>query len=94
MRPARRYVGTPSDLDYGGMETRRVNRTTGAIWYRHEEIDISTTLGGWSVGLSPREDDLIEVWFSKLLLGHLDSTTASFQAARSGGLEAGQPNSE
>jgi len=89
---ARAYAGTPEDLDYGGIPTRRVNRTTGIICYRQEEILISMALGGWSVGLSPREDDLVEVWFSKLLLGHLDPSTASFQAARSGGLEAGQPN--
>ena len=91
-RSARRYTGTPEDLDYGGMQTRKVNRTTGRIWYHHEEIPLSVAVGGWSVGLSPRADGLIEVWFSKLLLGHLEPTTASFQAARSGGLKAGQPN--
>lgn len=92
-RPSVRvYAGTPEDLDYGTMQTRRVKRTTGTICYHREEILISSALGGWSVGLSPREDGLVEVWFSKLLLGHLDPTTASFQAARSGGLEAGQPN--
>jgi transposase InsO family protein len=89
---ARAYEGTPEDLDYGGMETRRVKRQTGEIGYRQERILISTAVGGWSVGLSAREDGFIEVWFSRLLLGHLDPTTASFQAARSGGLEAGQPN--
>ena len=73
------------------MPTRKVNRTTGIICYRQEEIRISMAVGGWSVGLSPREDGLIEVWFSKLLLGHLDPTTVSFHAARSGGVEAGQP---
>jgi len=91
---ARAYAGTPEDLDYGGMLTRKVNRQTGVIWYRQAEIRISTALGGWSVGLSPRADGLIEVWFSKLLLGHLDPTTVSFQAARSGGLEAGQPETK
>ena len=91
---ARAYVGTPVDLDYGGMPTRKVNRTTGIICYRLEEIRISMALGGWSVGLSPREDGLLEVWFSKLLLGHLDPSTASFHAARSGGVEAGQPEPE
>ena len=80
---ARTYTGTPEDLDYGGMETRRVKRKSGAIFYRNEKILISAALGGWSVGLSAREDGLVEVWFSKLLLGHLDPTTASFQAARS-----------
>jgi transposase InsO family protein len=91
---ARAYEGTPEDLDYGGMETRRVNRQNGQIVYGQEQIQISTAVGGWSVGLSAREDGLREVWFSRLLLGHLDPTTASFKAARSGGLEAGQTNPE
>ena len=94
-RPSpRAYEGTPEDLDYGSMETRKVRRKTGVIGYRKERIPISTAIGGWSVGLSAREDGLVEVWFSKLLLGHLDPTTASFKAARSGGLEAGQTNPE
>jgi len=91
---ARAYEGTPQDLDYGGMETRRVHHHTGVIIYRQQPIQISTAVGGWSVGLSAREDGLREVWFSRLLLGHLDPTTASFKAARSGGLEAGQTNPE
>jgi putative transposase len=92
-RPSgRAYEGTPEDLDYGGMETRKVRHRTGVIGYRNQRILISAALAGWSVGLSAREDGLVEVWFSKLLLGHLDPTTASFKAARSGGLEAGQTN--
>ncbi|WP_367872746.1 helix-turn-helix domain-containing protein [Luteolibacter sp. Populi] len=91
---ARRYEGTPDELDYGGMETRRVNPRGGTISHRGEKILISTALGGWSVGLSPRPDGLIEVWFAGLLVGHLDETTASFAAARPGGGEAGQPVAE
>ena len=94
-RPSpRAYEGTPEDLDYGGMETRKVKRRTGEIVYCKERIGISTAVGGWSVGLSACESGLIEVWFSRLLLGHLDPTTASFKAARSGGLEAGQTTPE
>ena len=89
---ARAYEGTPEDLDYGGMETRRVHRRTGLIVYRQQPIQISSTLGGWSVGLCGREDGLLEVWFSRLWLGLLDPTTASFQSAPWGGLEAGQTN--
>jgi len=89
---ARAYEGTPEDLDYSGMEMRRVKRKSGAIFYRNEKILISAALADWSVGLSTREDGWVEVWFSRLLLGHLDPTTASFKAARSGGLEAGQTN--
>lgn len=86
----RPYTGTPTDLDYGGMQTRRVHRKSGAIRYQNEPIMISTALSDWSVGLSPCQDDQVEVWFSRLLLGHLDPKTAGFQAAPWGGLEAGK----
>jgi hypothetical protein len=91
---ANAYQGTPEDLDYGAMASRKVNKSSGGIYYEGAFYIVSTVVGGWSVGLSPREDGLVEVWFSKLLLGHLDPTTASFQAARPGGLEAGQPDKQ
>ena len=91
---ARAYVGTPADLDYGGMQTRKVTRNTGEICYRNAGILISAALGGWSVGLSECENGFVEVWFSKLLVGHLDPTTASFKPAQLGGLKAGQTNPE
>ena len=73
----RRYAGTPEDLDYGGMATRRVHERQGTISFGNERIAISAALGGWSVGLSPCLDqDLQEVWFSRLLVGHLDEKTA------------------
>jgi len=79
---SRPYEGTPEDIDYGGMEPRRVHRNSGAIVYRQEPIFLSRSLGGWSVGLSGRPDGLIDVWFSTVLLGHLDPQTASFQGAK------------
>jgi hypothetical protein len=89
-RSARKFEGTPEDIDYGGMETRKVQRRSGAIGYRKERIAITTAIAGWSVGLSPQADGRVEVWFSKLLLGHIDPETSSFKAARPGRLEAGQ----
>lgn len=87
----RRYVGTPEDLDYGGMATRRVNARLGCISHGGESIAISSALGGWSVGLCPCLDqDLQEVWFSRLLVGHLDETTASFKPIHPNGRGAGQ----
>jgi transposase InsO family protein len=89
-RSERAYEGTPADIDYGGMETRKVQPNSGVIGYRREKIMITTAVAGWSVGLSPQVNGLVEVWFSKLLLGHIDPETSSFQAARPGRLEAGQ----
>ena len=77
---SRRYAGTPEDLDYGGMATRRVHEKHGCICHGNERIAISSALGGWSVGLCPcPNEDLQEVWFSQLLVGHLEEKTASFR---------------
>jgi putative transposase len=80
-RSERGYEGTPDDIEYGGMDCRKVNRQCGTICYGTERIFLSTAIGGWSVGLSPRQDGLVEVWFSKLLLGHIDPQTSSFHPA-------------
>jgi transposase InsO family protein len=89
-RSGRGYKGTPKEIDYGGMETRKVREKTGEIGYRRERIMITSAIGGWTVGLSPQENGLVEVWFSKLLLGFIDPGSASFKAAQLGRLEAGQ----
>lgn len=90
----RRYAGTPEDLDYGGMATRRVHEQHGCICHGNERITISSALGGWSVGLRPCPDeDLQEVWFSQLLVGHLEEKTASFRPAYRGP-KTGQPTTE
>lgn len=93
-RSARKYEGTPTELDYGGMETRKVRATSGVIGYRKERIMITSAIGGWSVGLSPQANGLVEVWFSKMLLGHINPETASFKAAQLGRFEAGQSEME
>jgi len=78
-RPSERpYEGTPDELDYGKMDTRRVMRRTGTIRYGGARIPISGTLGGWNVGLAPRNDGQIEVYFSNLLLGLIDPHTCAF----------------
>jgi transposase InsO family protein len=83
----RRYEGTPERIDYGAMESRQVN-AVGYIDYKGGRYPISRAVGGWSVGVSPREDGLVEVWFSKLLLGHIDPATESFAAVRTDGRKA------
>jgi putative transposase len=89
-RSERAYAGAPQEIDYGGAQTRLVNHNTGAIKYEGTSLFITTALGGWCVGLKPRNDNMVEVWFSRLLLGHIDPPTASFQAVRTDSLEAGQ----
>ena len=78
-RPSeRQYEGTPEALDYGKMIARRVNRTQGMIQYQGEYIRLSTALGGWNVGLAPKQSGEVEVWFAELLLGHIDPQTSGF----------------
>jgi len=82
-RPSQRvYQGTPGELDYGGMETRRVAKQRGSIKYQGEQIPISAALEGWNVGLAPKATGEVEVWFANLLLGHIDSETSGFTPIR------------
>jgi putative transposase len=86
----RHYEGSPEDLDYPGMEARRVS-PAGMIKWHGIALFISASLVGWSVGLKPRSDGSREVWFGRLLLGWIDNKSESFQRATGEGpLEAGQ----
>lgn len=85
----RPWSGTPDDIDYGAMGTRKVNKV-GAIRFEGECLILSTTLAGWSVGLNPLPEGLIEVWFAELMIGHIDPETSGFHAVRPQRMEAGQ----
>ncbi len=74
---ARKYEGTPEDLDYPQMCTRRVS-PRGTIQVEGHGLFLSTSLAGWSVGLKPIAEDLMEVWFGRLLLGQIDLSTSNF----------------
>lgn len=76
-RSARRWEGTPEGLDYEGLITRRVQKR-GIIGFEDQKYFISTALAGWDVGLKRRSDATCEVYFAKLVVGHLELTTASF----------------
>ncbi len=73
----RKWEGTPDQLDYEGLMTRRV-KGTGHICFENQLVFLSTALHGWDVGLKPLRDGTLEVYFARLLLGHLDPETASF----------------
>jgi putative transposase len=76
-RSNRAYAGTPEDLLYPGMESRRVV-SHGRIAWKGQRIFISTALAGWSVGLEPSGPNHWNVWFGRLLLGQLEDSSASF----------------
>lgn len=82
-RPSpRAFTGTPESIDYGGMETRKVHNRLGTIVVGKDPIPISSALAGWNVGLCPTPDGELEIWFAKLLIGHVDPRTASFRPIR------------
>ncbi len=77
VKSERKYQGTPEDLEYPQMCPRRVS-PTGAIKVDGQRFFLSTSLAGWSVGLKPIAEDLLEVWFGRLLLGQIDLATSNF----------------
>jgi transposase InsO family protein len=88
-RSQRVYTGTPEDLEYRGMASRRV-QSHGRISWNRQGIFSSTALQGWSVGLERGEGDHWNVWFGRLLLGRLEGSTASFvRTEGNGGTPAG-----
>ena len=48
---------------------------------RLTKLIVKHALAGWSVGLKPVEQEQLEVWFARLLLGWIDPKTASFRRA-------------
>jgi transposase InsO family protein len=88
----KRYEGTPEDLEYPGMASRKVSNEGDITWER-ASFFIGASLAGWPVGLRSLINGTLEVWFGRLLLGWIDPATESFQRAASRPLEAGQPQS-
>lgn len=75
----RKYEGTPHDIAYPGMISRRVNKR-GYISYEKHLIPISTAVSGWSVGLKPLDNDHLEVFFADQYLGQIELSTLSMVA--------------
>jgi hypothetical protein len=77
----RKYEGTPEDLEYRQMCSRRVS-AGGTIKLDGQSIFLSRALSGWSVGLKPIAQDRLEVWFGRLLLGEIDPPASNFIRAQ------------
>jgi transposase InsO family protein len=73
----RTYEGTPDELDYPQMCTRRVG-SDGVIKVDGHPLFLTTALAGWNVGLKPTAQERLEVWFGRLLLGEIDLTASNF----------------
>jgi len=87
---AKKYEGTPDDLEYPGMTSRKITHD-GTLKLAGVAHFIGTSLVGWSVGIKPLANGTMEVFFGRLLLGWINPATESFQRAASRPLEAGQP---
>lgn len=75
--PSKRiWRGTPEEIEYEGMASRRVDQN-GMFSYEGHRIFLSTALRGWNIGLKGGEEHL-EVHFSRLKLGTLEADTAAF----------------
>ena len=87
-RSSIRYQGLPEDLSYEALPQSRRISSHGLLKWQGHSIFISEALCGWSVGLDPQADGLIDVYFADLLLGQLEPATFSFLRAASGPKEA------
>jgi len=61
------------------MGSRKVN-ASGVIKWESERYFLSTSLAGWNVGLQS-VNHVVNVWFGRVLLGQIDSSSASFLRA-------------
>jgi len=75
----RKYDGTPAALQYEAMGSRKVT-ASGKIKWRGEHYFLTTSLAGWNVGVQS-VNEVLNVWFGRLLLGQIDSSSASFLRA-------------
>ena len=78
-KSARKWEQPEPEIEYEGMETRKV-ASTGKIKYGMVSYLVSTALRERYVGLKTRSDGRLEVYYAKVLLGHMDERTESFQA--------------
>ena len=74
---ARRYNRAEVQLSYPGMANRMVDKN-GMLSWKDQKVFLTRSLAGWQVGLQGTQKDQLEVWFGRLLLGHLDPLNASF----------------
>ena len=74
-----RYKGTPEELSYPSMDQRKVHKNHGTIRLENESYMLSSSLGGWHVGIKSVSKTISEIWFSHLLIGHIDHAQRAFK---------------
>ena len=82
-RSARRLPLTPVLIEYGtGFFVRKVS-TTGGIKWTGQQIQLTSALAGFEVGLRLASADRLEVWFNYLQIGAINLQTYRFGSAPS-----------
>ena len=74
---SRPYHAQEVQLSYPGMATRLVDKN-GKLSWKNQKIFLTGSLAGWEVGLQRTEKGQLEIWFGRLLLGHLDPQEVDF----------------
>lgn len=80
---ARPYPLRPLPLGYPTHFLERRVTPAGLVWVHHEDIYISQTFAGYTVGLDPVSPTQWDVYFAEYLLGALDLTTLRFRTLTS-----------
>jgi len=75
---ARLYHPYPAPFDYPSHFHQRRVTPAGVIWWQQEDIYVSQTLAGHTVGLDPTCPTHWDVYFADYLLGTVDLTTLRF----------------
>lgn len=80
---ARAYPARPLPLAYPTHFLERRVTSAGLVWVHHEDIYLSQTFAGYTVGLDPVSPTQWDVYFAEYLLGALDLTTLRFRSLTS-----------
>jgi transposase InsO family protein len=76
---ARAYPARPRALAYPAHFLQRRVTAAGLVWLHREDIYLSQTFAGYTVGLDPISPTQCDVYFAEYLLGALDLTTLRFR---------------
>ena len=73
----RPYRAAEVQLSYPRMATRLEDKN-GKLSWKNQKVFLTVSLAGWQVGLQSSEKGPLEIWFGRLLLGHLDPRGLDF----------------
>lgn len=77
---ARPYPAHPPALPYPAHFLERRVTPAGLVWLQQEDIYISQTFAGYTLGLDPVSATRWDVYFAEYLLGAMDLTTLRFRS--------------